>query len=60
MWCCGRITEPARRGSSITPGDTIDILYPASGETQASYLFVAVLGASNTYAETTWTRDLTD
>jgi transposase len=42
-------------------GDTIDIVNPATGETRAAYIFVAVLGASNyTYAEATWTRDLTD
>ena len=42
-------------------GDTIDIIHPATGETRAAYIFVAVLGASNyTYAEATWTRDLTD
>ena len=42
-------------------GDTIDVINPATGETRAAYIFVAVLGASNyTYAEATWTRDLTD
>jgi transposase len=42
-------------------GDTIDVLHPATGETRPAYIFVAVLGASNyTYAEATWTRDLTD
>ena len=42
-------------------GDTINIINPATGESRAAYIFVAVLGASNyTYAEATWTRDLTD
>jgi transposase len=42
-------------------GDTIDIIHPATGESRVAYIFVAVLGASNyTYAEATWTRDLTD
>lgn len=42
-------------------GDTIDVLHAATGETRPAYIFVAVLGASNyTYAEATWTRDLTD
>jgi len=42
-------------------GDTIDIINPATGEIRVAYIFVAVLGASNyTYAEATWTRDLTD
>jgi transposase len=42
-------------------GDTINIINPATGESRAVYIFVAVLGASNyTYAEATWTRDLTD
>ena len=38
-------------------GDTIDIIHPATGEIRATYIFVAVLGASNyTYAEATWCR----
>ena len=42
-------------------GDTIEIINPATGETRSAYIFVAVLGASNyTFAEATWTRDLTD
>src|SRR5215471_16178764 len=42
-------------------GDTVDIINPITGETRPAYIFVAVLGASNyTYAEATWTRDLTD
>jgi transposase len=42
-------------------GDTVDIIHPITGETRPAYIFVAVLGASNyTYAEATWTRDLTD
>jgi transposase len=42
-------------------GDTVEVVNPASGETRLAYIFVAVLGASNyTYAEATWSRDLTD
>jgi transposase len=42
-------------------GDTIEVTNPHTGETRPAYIFVAVLGASNyTYAEATWTRDLTD
>jgi transposase len=34
---------------------------PATGAIRPAYIFVAVLGASNyTFAEATWTRDLTD
>lgn len=41
-------------------GETINIINRA-GETRPAYIFVAVLGASNyTYAEATWSRDLTD
>ena len=42
-------------------GDTIAVTDPASGTPRPAYVFVAVLGASNyTFAEATWTRDLTD
>jgi transposase len=42
-------------------GDTVEIIHPITGETRPASIFVAVLGASNyTYAEATWTRDLTD
>jgi transposase len=42
-------------------GDTIGVTQPETGEIRPAYIFVAVLGASNyTYAEATWTRDLTD
>lgn len=41
-------------------GDTVGIIHPITGEARPTYIFVAVLGASNyTYAEATWTRDLT-
>jgi len=42
-------------------GDTVEIIHPIHGEIRPASIFVAVLGASNyTYAEATWTRDLTD
>jgi transposase len=42
-------------------GQTVEVIDRATGQTQAAYVFVAVLGASNyTYAEATWTRDLWD
>ncbi len=42
-------------------GDTIGVIDPSSGQRRPSYIFVAVLGASNyTYAEATWTRSLPD
>jgi transposase len=42
-------------------GDTIEVIDPSSGQRRPSYIFVAVLGASNyTYAEATWTRSLPD
>jgi len=42
-------------------GDTVGVIHPITGEVRPAYVFVAVLGASNyTYAEATWTRDLTD
>jgi transposase len=42
-------------------GDLVEVMHPITGEARAAAIFVAVLGASNyTYAEATWTRDLTD
>ena len=55
------LTGPARRCSSITPARPPTSIHPATGETRAAYIFMAVLGASNyTYADATWIRDLTD
>jgi transposase len=42
-------------------GQTVPVIDRATGETRDTYVFVAVLGASNyTYAEATWTRGLWD
>ena len=42
-------------------GATIDIIDPKTGEVRAAQIFVAALGASNyTYAEATWTQQLSD
>lgn len=42
-------------------GPTVPVTDPATGETHAAQVFVAVLGASNyTYAEATWTQGQAD
>ena len=42
-------------------GQTLSVIYPASGEIRRAQVFVAVLGASNyTYAEATWTQTAAD
>jgi len=42
-------------------GDTIDVVDPATGALRPAQVFVAVLGASSyTYAEATWSQDLSD
>ena len=43
------------------PGQTVEVLDPATGELRTAQVFVAVLGASNyTYAEAVWTQALPD
>ena len=42
-------------------GQTVPVMDPSSGEVRRAQVFVAVLGASNyTYAEATWTQNLSD
>jgi transposase len=42
-------------------GQTVDVVDPATGESKAAQIFVAVLGASNyTYAEAVWSQGLPD
>ena len=58
---CARAMWGARRSSSILPGDTIEVIDPASGEARAMKLFVAAMGASSyTYAEAVATEGLED
>lgn len=42
-------------------GQTVEVIFPDTGELQEAHVFVGVLGASNyTYAEATWSQRLPD
>lgn len=42
-------------------GPTVEVISPETGQSRQAQIFVAVLGASNyTFAEATWTRQLSD
>lgn len=55
------LRQDHRAGEKMFVDHALEVTNPNTGETRPAYIFVAVLGASNyTYAEATWTRDLTD